>query len=79
MVLSFPLDPRIRQETGTLDRMFCLVSRQDDSNTINLLKVTFFHVGTERVSIIREDIPPCWKVWNTNMTTQISRDKCEVM
>ena len=79
MVLSFPLDPRIRQEPALWIVCFVWYQGRIDSNTINLLKVTFFHVGTERVRIIREDIPPCWKVWNTNMTTQISRDKCEVM
>ena len=28
---------------------------------------------------LREDIPPCWKMWNTDMATQISREKCDVM
>ena len=63
-----------------LDRMFCMVSRQDRfQHKISSLS-NVFSLGERACSHnLREDVPPCWEMWNTNMATQISREKCGVV
>ena len=73
-------NPRIRPVANSQDHTLCLELKWD-----RYQQKKSFH---DNVSSRRDqgcshsrsgDLPPSWKIWNTNMATQISREICDVM
>ena len=73
-------NPRIRPISNSLDHTLCLVLKWDRYQWKKSLHSNISSRRDQGCSHSRSsDLPPSWKIWNTNMATQISREICDVM
>ena len=73
-------NPRIRPVANSLDHTLCLELKWDRYQQKKSFQSNVSSRRDQGCSHSRSgDLPPSWKIWDTNVATQISREICDVM